>query len=85
MQPGNDGVLLAQDTSPSAGPDRPRPVHGDPAGRRGAMSDEGEAAPTLCAEWGSRLALHNSQPGADAAAHAPVPRWGWGEAPPYRP
>ena len=35
------------------------------------------------AEWGSRLALQNSQPGADAAAHAPVPRWGWGEAPPF--
>jgi hemoglobin len=37
------------------------------------------------AEWGTRLALHNSQPGADAAAHAPVPRWGWGVAPPYQP
>jgi hemoglobin len=36
-------------------------------------------------EWGTRLALHNSQPGAEVAAHAPVPRWGWGEAPPYRP
>jgi hemoglobin len=37
------------------------------------------------AEWGSRLALHNSQPGADVAEHAPVPRWGWGVAPPYQP
>jgi hemoglobin len=37
------------------------------------------------AEWGTRLALANSQPGADVAAHAPVPRWGWGEAPPYQP
>jgi hemoglobin len=37
------------------------------------------------AEWGSRLALHNSQPGAAVAAHAPVPRWGWGVAPPYDP
>jgi hemoglobin len=37
------------------------------------------------AEWGTRLALHNSQPGADVAEHAPVPRWGWGVAPPYRP
>ena len=37
------------------------------------------------AEWGSRLAVHNSQPGGDVAAHAPVPRWGWGVAPPYRP
>ena len=36
-------------------------------------------------EWGTRLALANSQPGATVAEHAPVPRWGWGEAPPYRP
>src|SRR5919112_4847873 len=36
-------------------------------------------------EWGTRLALHNSQPGADVVEHAPVPRWGWGEAPPYQP
>jgi hemoglobin len=36
------------------------------------------------AEWGSRLAMHNSDPGADdVAAQAPVPRWGWGVAPPY--
>jgi hemoglobin len=37
------------------------------------------------AEWGSRLAMHNSQPGAEVAEHAPVPRWGWGEAPPFEP
>ena len=36
-------------------------------------------------EWGTRLAMHSSQPGAEVAEHAPVPRWGWGEAPPYRP
>jgi hemoglobin len=36
-------------------------------------------------EWGTRLAAHNSQPGAEVAEHAPVPRWGWGEAPPYTP
>jgi hemoglobin len=36
-------------------------------------------------EWGTRLALANSQPDADVAEHAPVPRWGWGEAPPYIP
>ena len=35
-------------------------------------------------EWGTRLAMHNSQPGAaDVVEHAPVPRWGWGVAPPY--
>jgi hemoglobin len=36
-------------------------------------------------EWGTRIALANSQPGADPPRDAPVPRWGWGEAPPYRP
>lgn len=30
-------------------------------------------------EWGSRLAVINSQPGASADEHAPMPRWGWGE------
>ncbi len=35
-------------------------------------------------EWGTRLALHNSQPSAEVAPTAPVPRWGWGVAPPYR-
>lgn len=34
-------------------------------------------------EWGTRLALENSQPGAEPPLEAPVPRWGWGEAPPY--
>jgi hemoglobin len=37
------------------------------------------------AEWGTRLAMHNSRPGAKVYEHAPVPRWGWGVAPPYRP
>jgi hemoglobin len=37
------------------------------------------------AEWGTRIAVHNSQPDAQPVAHAPVPRWGWGVAPPYRP
>jgi hemoglobin len=36
-------------------------------------------------EWGTRIALGNSQSGATPAEHAPVPRWGWGEAPPYQP
>jgi hemoglobin len=36
------------------------------------------------AEWGSRLAMHNSDPAADdIATEAPTPRWGWGVAPPY--
>ena len=36
-------------------------------------------------EWGSRLAVINSQPGATVDAHAPMPKWGWGEVKgPYR-
>lgn len=30
-------------------------------------------------EWGTRLAVINSQPGASVNADAPMPRWGWGE------
>jgi hemoglobin len=51
------------------------------------LPDDPEFRSALIAylEWGTRLAMHNSQPGAAVAAHAPVPRWGWGEAPPYQP
>jgi hemoglobin len=35
-------------------------------------------------EWGTRIALANSQPGAEPPPKAPVPRWGWGEAPPWQ-
>lgn len=37
------------------------------------------------AEWGTRLAVHNSGDAPDVVEHAPVPRWGWGVAPPYQP
>ena len=36
-------------------------------------------------EWGSRIGLANSQPGSTPTPRAPVPHWGWGEAPPYQP
>ncbi|NUS09480.1 MAG: antibiotic biosynthesis monooxygenase [Nonomuraea sp.] len=35
-------------------------------------------------EWGTRLALSNSQPGATPPLEAPMPHWGWGVAPPYQ-
>ena len=49
------------------------------------LPDDPEFRSALLAylEWGTRLAFQNSQPGADVVAEAPVPRWGWGEAPPY--
>jgi hemoglobin len=37
-------------------------------------------------EWGSRLAVLNSQAGAEVNADAPMPKWGWGEVHgPYTP
>lgn len=30
-------------------------------------------------EWGTRLAVINSQPGAEVYEKAPMPKWGWGE------
>ena len=36
-------------------------------------------------EWGTRLAVANSQTDAEVVEQAPVPRWGWGVAPPYLP
>jgi hemoglobin len=30
-------------------------------------------------EWGTRLAVINSQPGAGVSGEAPMPKWGWGE------
>jgi hemoglobin len=37
-------------------------------------------------EWGSRLAVINSQPEVSVDAVAPMPKWGWGEVKgPYKP
>jgi hemoglobin len=36
-------------------------------------------------EWGTRLAMGNSQTDASVVAAAPVPRWGWGVARPSQP
>jgi hemoglobin len=49
------------------------------------LPDDPEFRSALLAylEWGTRLAMHNSQPGAEVVEDAPVPRWGWGVAPPY--
>ena len=56
----------------------------DAADRAGLPDDpEFRSAFVAYIEWGTRLALNNSQPGAKPPAEAPVPRWGWGEAPPY--
>jgi hemoglobin len=44
---------------------------------------EFRAALIAYAEWATRLALQNSKTGADVVREAPVPRWGWGVAPPY--
>jgi hemoglobin len=51
------------------------------------LPDDPEFRSALVAyiEWGTRLAFANSQDDASVVEHAPVPRWGWGEAPPYHP
>jgi hemoglobin len=37
-------------------------------------------------EWGSRIAVINSQPGASVDPAAPMPTWGWGEVKgPFKP
>ncbi|WP_430790882.1 group II truncated hemoglobin [Actinoplanes sp. G11-F43] len=57
----------------------------DAADEAGLPGDpEFRAAFVSYIEWGTRLALANSQPGADPPAEAPVPHWGWGVAPPYK-
>ena len=38
---------------------------------------EFQAAFRAYLEWGSRIALENSQPGAAPAPHMPMPRWSW--------
>lgn len=52
-----------------------------------AMPDDPEFRSALVGylEWGSRLAVINSQPGAAVDHNAPMPKWGWGEVKgPYR-
>jgi hypothetical protein len=48
------------------------------AGEAGLPGDaEFRAAFVAYLEWGSHLALENSQPGAKPPAHMPMPRWWW--------
>lgn len=51
----------------------------DTATEIGLPSDpEFRSALVAYLEWGSRLAVINSQPGAQAVEGAPMPKWGWG-------
>jgi hemoglobin len=45
------------------------------------VPDDPEFRSSLVAylEWGTRLAVINSKPGADVSGEAPMPVWGWGE------
>jgi hemoglobin len=45
------------------------------------MPDDPEFRPALVGylEWGSRLAVLNSQAGAEVNPDAPMHKWGWGE------
>jgi hemoglobin len=51
------------------------------------LPDDPEFRSALVAylEWGSRLAVLNSQPGVEAELEAPMPKWDWGvPGGPYR-
>jgi hemoglobin len=56
-------------------------------GRSSWIAPVGQLRPAFVGyvEWGTRLAVHNSSDADDIVEHAPVPRWGWGVAPPYQP
>lgn len=57
----------------------------DAADEVGLPSDpEFRAAFASYLEWGTRLAVQFSRPDAAPPAGEPMPRWGWGVAPPYR-
>jgi hemoglobin len=59
---------------------------GEAADEAGLPDDpEFRSAFVAYVEWGSRIGMGNSQPGATPPAASPVPHWGWGEAPPYVP
>ena len=52
------------------------------------LPDDPEFASALVGylEWGTRLAVLNSQDGAKAPTDTPMPKWGWGEVGgPYQP
>ncbi|TDE33857.1 antibiotic biosynthesis monooxygenase [Actinomadura sp. 6K520] len=58
----------------------------DAADETGLPADpEFRAAFTSYIEWGTRIALTNSQPDAEPPLEAPMPHWDWGVAPPYIP
>jgi hemoglobin len=53
-----------------------------------ALPDDPEFRSALVGylEWGSRLAVINSQADGDVDGNSPMPKWGWGEVKgPYRP
>ena len=53
-----------------------------------ALPDDPEFRSAFVAylEWGTRLAVLNSQPGVAEPSSAPMPRWGWGvPGGPYQP
>ena len=56
---------------------------GEAADEAGLPADpEFRSAFVAYLEWGSRIALANSQPGAQPPPHMPVPHWDWGPAGP---
>ena len=46
---------------------------------RAAHRPEFRSAFVAYLEWGSRIAVVNSQPGEEPVVEQPMPKWGWGE------
>ena len=58
----------------------------DAADHVGLPSDPGFRSTFVAyLEWGTRIAVINSQPEATVTEHAPIPHWGWGHTPPFQP
>ena len=56
------------------------------ADKAGLPADPGFRSTFLAyLEWGTRIAVINSQPDAAVIEHAPIPHWGWGQTPPFEP
>jgi hypothetical protein len=49
------------------------------------MDPDFRAALASYLEWGTQIAVINSASGDEPIAHAPVPRWSWGQSAPYVP
>ena len=72
-------ALPAHRQGPDRGETRPLGAAAPPVGQEAGLPADPEfrSAFSSYIEWGSRLALENSQPGAKPPQHMPMPHWDW--------